>query len=103
MRAALQILLDGKCYHGVEIFNASPEDPDYEIWKKALQDGNISKDDLHTLFDARGFRAGADVPLALFYRCVLQLKFLLFPHFMAIFLMSGVVPGMSWQLTQISK
>ena len=70
LKAALQILLDGKCYHGVEIFNASPQDPDFEIWKRALREGHISKDNLLTLFDARGYRAGTDLPLALFYKWV---------------------------------
>ena len=70
LKAALQILLDGKCYHGIEIWNSSPKDPDFEIWKKGLQEGKLSKDDLHTLFDARGYRAGIETPLNLFYRYV---------------------------------
>ena len=68
LTAALQILLDGKCYHGIQIFNASPEDPDFDIWRKALSQGSISRNDLVTLFDDRGYRAGTDFPLALFYR-----------------------------------
>ena len=68
LRAALQILLDGKCYHGIQLVNASPEDPDFGIWKRALCTGSVSKASLRSLLDDRGYRAGLDFPLALFYR-----------------------------------
>ena len=40
---------------------------DWKFWKKAM-DGNVTKQDWIDFLPKRGFRAGVDYPIALFYK-----------------------------------
>ncbi len=66
-RAALGQLLDGACYHMFDVASGSNVESDF--WNKAME-GKIpsnSKDWIDFL-QKRGYRAGVDYPISLFYR-----------------------------------
>ena len=65
MKAALGVLLDGACYHLVNV--ASSEEVDLVHWEKSVS-GHIKKIEWINFLEGRGFRAGVDFPIALFYR-----------------------------------
>ena len=65
MKAALGILLDGACYHLTNV--ATSEEVDLVHWEKSIV-GNIKKSEWINFLEGRGFRAGVDFPIALFYR-----------------------------------
>ena len=66
MRAALGKLLNGPCYHMLNV--ASGNDVDFQHWEKAISGKNFSKEDWIDLLQNRGFRSGVDFPIALFYK-----------------------------------
>ena len=65
MKAALGILLDGACYHLANV--ASSQEVDLVHWEKAIS-GQIRKSEWINFLEGRGFRAGVDFPISLFYR-----------------------------------
>lgn len=74
-RAALAILLDGACYHMVNVFGGTKED--WNHWDRALDEINkkektITDEEWVDFFQGRGFRSGVDYPPSLFYRELMQ-------------------------------
>ena len=61
MRAALQKLLNGPCYHMLEVFDGPEEDVDY--WEKVLN-GKVSDEEWIEFLAGRGFRSGVDYPVS---------------------------------------
>lgn len=71
MHEALSTLLGGPCYHMRTLFNGTKEETDF--WYKALDDyyndTKILKDeDWVNFLEKRGYRAGVDFPISLFYK-----------------------------------
>ena len=67
MKSALGTLLDGACYHLVNV--ASSEEVDLVHWEKAIS-GHAKKSEWINFLEGRGFRAGVDFPIALFFKYV---------------------------------
>ena len=65
LKAALSILLDGACYHLANV--AASQEVDLLHWEKSIT-GHIRKSEWINFFEGRGFRAGVDFPVALFYK-----------------------------------
>ena len=65
LKAALSIILDGACYHLANV--AASQEVDLLHWEKAIS-GQIRKSEWINFFEGRGFRAGVDFPVALFYK-----------------------------------
>ena len=69
-RQALVQLLDGACYHMVDCQQGM--DREAEFWLKAAHHKKSSSvlpsEEWVNLLEARGYRAGVDYPLALFYK-----------------------------------
>lgn len=67
MRSALGILLDGACYHMTSV--TSGDQTDWSLWEKATQrKSKIENREWVQFFEGRGFRAGVDYPVSLFYK-----------------------------------
>ena len=64
-RAALYHLLDGACYHATDLVQGEPDDIGH--WNKAYKTGCTSQEWVD-FFEGKGYRAGVDFPLALFYK-----------------------------------
>ena len=65
LQSALEGLLDGKCYHMTSIYYGNQTDLDH--FNKALN-GQTQKKDWIEFLKHRGYRAGLDAPIAMFYR-----------------------------------
>ena len=65
LKAALSTLLDGACYHLANV--AASQEIDLLHWEKSIS-GQIRKSEWINFFEGRGFRAGVDFPVALFYK-----------------------------------
>lgn len=65
MKAALTMLLKGKCYHMAEFFTANQEHMD--IWVNAIKNKN-TPEQWKEFFKKEGFIAGVDFPFALFWK-----------------------------------
>lgn len=63
-RAALNHLLDGACYHMVDVFTRKSE---AQFWKRALR-GDVSEKDWVDHLEGRGYRSGVDYPVSHFYK-----------------------------------
>ena len=61
---ALEILLDGKCYHGSDVVKNPQESVGF--WTKAER-GQLTKRDWDAFLPKNGFVVGIDFPVALFY------------------------------------
>jgi hypothetical protein len=60
LKRALEVLLDGPCYHMLEVL----ENPDHDLfWSAAVRDG---RDDFATVID--GYAAAVDWPVSAFWR-----------------------------------
>ena len=68
MKFALGRLLDGPCYHMLNV--SSGNEIDLCHWEKAMAGETISKEAWVEFLQGRGFRSGVDFPLAHFYRLV---------------------------------
>ena len=71
LRMALSQLLNGACYHMANVFHGT--EADWSHWENAVGDRKrdvqvLSDDDWRNFFEKRGFRAGVDFPVSLFYR-----------------------------------
>lgn len=64
-RGALFHLLDGACYHMVDCQQGMTREANF--WIKATK-GNVSKEEWVHMLEGRGYRAGVDYPVALFYK-----------------------------------
>ena len=65
MRAALGILLDGACYHMYNVGTGT--EVDWSHWERAL-DGKVQSYEWVDFLEKRGFRAGVDYPISMFYK-----------------------------------
>ena len=65
LKAALSVLLDGACYHLANV--ASSQEVDLVHWEKSIT-GQMRKSEWINFFEGRGFRAGVDFPVAIFYK-----------------------------------
>ena len=61
MQAALEQLLNGPCYHMLELLEGGDEELDH--WDKVLN-GNITEDEWIKFLEGRGFRSGVDYPIS---------------------------------------
>ncbi len=67
LRAALGQLLDGACYHMMYV--ATGTEVDWSFWDLALKGEVDGKDPRWRDFlQRRGFRAGVDYPISIFYK-----------------------------------
>lgn len=66
-RRALEVLLGGKCYHGSDVVR-DPRDA-VDFWSRAER-GEVTKRDWDAFLPGKGYVAGIDFPVALFYKCV---------------------------------
>ena len=64
-RAALFHLLDGACYHMVDVYAGRKKVSGF--WQKAL-DGELRSKDYVDHLQGQGYRSGVDYPVALFYK-----------------------------------
>ena len=64
MRAALEKLLNGPCYHMFELFEGTEEEQDH--WESVLN-GKVSDKDWITFLEGRGFRSGVDYPISHYF------------------------------------
>eukprot|EP00357_Protocruzia_adherens_P008223 CAMPEP_0114972306 /NCGR_PEP_ID=MMETSP0216-20121206/321_1 /TAXON_ID=223996 /ORGANISM="Protocruzia adherens, Strain Boccale" /LENGTH=259 /DNA_ID=CAMNT_0002332663 /DNA_START=294 /DNA_END=1073 /DNA_ORIENTATION=- len=65
MRAALETLYGGKCYHGDEVYAYTKNHDDF--WYD-LHRGTLSDEDIKDWFTSQGYVAGVDCPFSLYYR-----------------------------------
>ncbi len=70
---ALQLLLPGRCHHMQSVFKIGKEEIDF--WSKAMEDQQmksgkkiLSDEDWINFLEGRGFSAGVDFPISLFYK-----------------------------------
>ena len=61
MQAALEKLLNGPCYHMLQLFEGPEEDLTH--WEKVLN-GNASDKEWIDFLEGRGFRSGVDYPIS---------------------------------------
>jgi len=62
MQAALEKLLNGPCYHMLQVAEGTDDDLDH--WEKILNDQNISDKEWKQFLEGRGFRSGVDYPIS---------------------------------------
>lgn len=67
-RAALSILLQGRCYHMASVMESHQ---DHHHWRKAIL-GQDNKEDWQEILGKQGYRAGVDYPVSLFYKEIMQ-------------------------------
>ena len=74
-KVALEEILSGECYHMSTVFRGGVEETDH--WNQALEDLKRSPDekllkdqDWIDFLQGRGFRAGVDFPVSIFYKSV---------------------------------
>ena len=60
MQAALEKLLNGPCYHMLQVAEGTDEDLDH--WERALE-YKVSDKDWVQFLEGRGFRSGVDHPI----------------------------------------
>lgn len=65
LHVALGQLLEGKCYHMKDVMMGGPEEA--RFWLKAAE-GKVAKADWEDFLTKRGYRAGVDFPISLFYK-----------------------------------
>ena len=63
-QAALEKLLNGPCYHMIQLFEGTEDDLNH--WKKVLN-GNVSDKEWRDFLEGRGFRSGVDYPISHHY------------------------------------
>ena len=61
MQAALEKILNGPCYHMLQVFEGTDEDLDH--WEKVLN-GKVSDKEWKKFLEGRGFRSGVDYPIS---------------------------------------
>ena len=61
MQAALEKLLNGPCYHMLQVAEGTDEDLDH--WEKVLK-GKVSDKEWVQFLEGRGFRSGVDYPIS---------------------------------------
>ena len=61
MQAALEKLLNGPCYHMLQVAQGTDEDLNH--WEKVMDD-KVSDNEWVKLLEGRGFRAGVDYPIS---------------------------------------
>ena len=61
MKAALEKLLNGPCYHGSQLMQGTEEDINH--WEKLLN-GKVSDKEWINFLEGRGFRSGVDYPIS---------------------------------------
>ena len=61
---ALEILLDGPCYHMKRVMDGKEE---RDFWARALE-GCVTREEWKEMLEGRGYRAGVDYPIAIFYK-----------------------------------
>ena len=67
LRAALGQLLDGKCYHMLEV--AAGDESQQDFWEKVMKNnGDIPRNEWVQFLQGKGYRAGCDFPISLFYK-----------------------------------
>ena len=64
-KTALTQLLDGPCYHMVDVFAGDADT--LEFWNRAMA-GELAKEDWRDHMEKGGWRAGVDYPISLFYK-----------------------------------
>ena len=69
LRAALGKLLDGQCYHMLNVGEKSKTTlEDAQFWNDILDGKKGSREDWVKFLEGRGFRSGVDFPISMFYR-----------------------------------
>ena len=62
MQAALEKLLNGPCYHMLQV--AEGTDVDLDHWEKILNGQKVSDKEWVEFLEGRGFRSGVDYPIS---------------------------------------
>ena len=65
-RSALGKLLNGKCYHMVEVFRGDKND--IETWNRFIDGEKISPQHWKEFLTDRGYRCGVDAPICFAYK-----------------------------------
>ena len=68
LKSALGRLLNGPCYHMLNV--SSGNEVDLIHWEKAVAGEIFTKEDWIQFLQGRGFRSGVDFPIAHFYKYV---------------------------------
>jgi hypothetical protein len=66
IRTALMILLEGKVYHMHDVMAGTSVD--LELWEKCIAGEKISAQEWRDLLVRRGYKAGVDYPVSLYYK-----------------------------------
>lgn len=69
LRAALGDILDGQVYHMLNVAHGEPDDVVH--WDKAMK-GELTKKEWINFLQGKGFRAGVDYPISIFYKSVTE-------------------------------
>lgn len=71
LHAALYQLLDGACYHMIQVVANPDNKVDIAHWDKALK-RKLRNSEWNDFLEGRGFRAGVDYPISMFYKELMQ-------------------------------
>lgn len=77
LREALKILLKGPCHHMISVFDEDQsevkETPEknFQFWNRAMT-RKLDPSEWREFFESRGYCAGLDYPVALFYREIME-------------------------------